>query len=105
MTDNTTPKAHYWSSQAPDLPPEVAAAWAHELAMQIGIIQVRLLGLEPGQSEIEWSLVPTGPLGAGSTPAGYPAYQKEAYIAAYRLFIRCVKRELDLTFADAYLGW
>ncbi|MGH2441857.1 MAG: hypothetical protein ACRDFX_01675 [Chloroflexota bacterium] len=105
MPDNTTPKSYDWFGQAADAPPEVAAALAKEMAMQIGTVQVRLLGLEPGQSEIEWSLVPTGPLGAGSTPPGYPDYQKEAYIQAYKLFIRCVKRELDLGFADAYLGW
>ncbi|MGH2441848.1 MAG: hypothetical protein ACRDFX_01625 [Chloroflexota bacterium] len=105
MTEQTTSKVRLYAGSAADAPAPVADAMAKMMASQIGVVQVRILGLEPGKSEVEYDVNPSGPFAAGGIPPGYPGFQKDAYIAAYRLFLSCIIRELNADFADNFRGW
>ncbi|MGI8968750.1 MAG: hypothetical protein ACR2GA_06575 [Chloroflexota bacterium] len=60
----------------------------------IAWVKVRLLGLNPGESEIEYQISPTGPLAAAGNYSGSSG-RKETI----QKFIHSVKRELDHDFA------
>ncbi|MGI8968749.1 MAG: hypothetical protein ACR2GA_06570, partial [Chloroflexota bacterium] len=64
----------------------------------IAWVGVRVLGPNLGDSEIEWTFAPAGPLAAGGIPPGYPGHSPTAYGQAFQTFIRRVKEELDFDF-------
>lgn len=104
MTEPKPEVSQIYAGPEAGAPAWAAAAMAKEMQSQIASVQVRLLGLEPGQSEIELNIAPSGPLGAGAYPPGIPGHQKESYIKAFGVFINAVKRELDKTYAGELRG-
>ncbi|MGI8968753.1 MAG: hypothetical protein ACR2GA_06590 [Chloroflexota bacterium] len=99
-TQNNAPRTIGFTSQT-GTPAQLQSVQAEIYAIDhpIAWIKVRLISLKPGESEIEWVILPTGPLGAASSDPMEPGYNRAAYMQAYQTFIAAVKRELDHDFA------